>query len=100
MNGSNYPDSTPSVFTKLNTLKFKASQKNKVHSNLLFHNTPKLFEIRECSYDLRATNADEKKTKTRTNIKQRWVSVRGVRLWNNDGTFLKRQDSHAVKNQL
>lgn len=60
----------------------------KAHNNLLCRSTQRLFETRESRYDLRGTGFF-KKTKTRTNIKQRCVSVRGVNLWNSCDDELK-----------
>lgn len=54
----------------------------KVHNNLLCHAIQKLSEIN-------GYKSTKKKVKTRTNIKQKCVSVRGSNLWNHFGTDLK-----------
>ncbi len=92
---SNFIEPTNALFIDLNTLKFydlvefkMAQMMYKVYNNLLCYSTQRLFEIRESRYNLRGTGLF-KKTKTRTNIKQRSVSVRGVNLWNSCENELK-----------
>ena len=96
INRSNFIEPTNNLFMNLNTLKFydlvefkMAQIMYKAHNNLLCHSIQELFEIRESRYDLRGTDFF-KKTKIRTNIKQRCVSVRGVNLWNSCDNELKR----------
>lgn len=83
------------LFIKLNTLKFYkpvelklAQLMFKEHNNLLCHSTA---ETVLNSTVLRCTGLDKKKkSKSRTNMKQRCVSAIGANLWNNFGTDLRK----------
>lgn len=95
VNQKDYYAATNLLFTNLRTLKLVDRINlhtliimHKANNNQLPHCIQKLFEPRESQYNLRGICMFNK-TKTRTHIKSRCTSMKGVSLWNNLDNDLK-----------
>lgn len=95
VNQKDYREPTNPLFINLHILKLEdlvdlntLTVMYKVNNNLLPRSIQELFEPRDNHYNLRGSCMYKNK-KTRTNIKSRCLSVKGVTLWNNLDTELK-----------
>ena len=99
---SQYRDPSNPLFVKLQLLKFSElvdlsmlQIMYKAHRNILPSNIQNWFEKRESCYDLKGFEIF-KKTRFRTKLKERCVTVRGISLWNNLNKESKEAKSNFV----
>ena len=101
INRADYREPTHKLFIKLQALKFCelvdlriASLMYKAYHKMLPDCIQRLFQIRVCEYDLRGSCMFTK-TKSRTNVKLRCVSVYGVSLWDGLDREMKECQTHG-----
>uniref|UniRef100_A0A672GUJ2 Reverse transcriptase domain-containing protein n=1 Tax=Salarias fasciatus TaxID=181472 RepID=A0A672GUJ2_SALFA len=107
VNGSGYRDHTNPIFIKLKSLKMKElvelnllKTMYKAHRKKLPFNLQNRFAKRDSQYRLRGTEVF-KRPESRTKLKERCITTKGINLWNKLDSEIKRSQSiHIFKKCL